>query len=160
MSSCNVRTVDIYVFFPTSLCGVLTFCSTSAVRLLLLPPSVSINLSLSTCLLQHFSINFRLSGRLGRRLWSAWTPCFAWQARHLVTLCSFWSPWTLSLVTLDAAACFARQARRLVTLCSLHLVTLCIVSGRLRRRLWSDWTLRLLCVAGAALGDSALGDSL
>ena len=69
----------------------------------------------------------------------------------LYQLQALWSPWTPSLVGLDALlcvagaalgdslflvaldaisghlgrrACFARQARRLVTLCSLHLVTL------------------------------------
>ena len=60
-------------FFLTSLCGVLTFCSTSAAVGLRPPPAVppsclyqlvSINLSLSTCLYQLVSINWSLSTRL------------------------------------------------------------------------------------------------
>ena len=76
---------------------------------------VCINLSLSTCLYQLVSINLSLSiclchlvsGRLGRR-WRC--GCFAWQARHLVTFCNLWSPWTPSLVALDAAV--ALRGRR------------------------------------------------
>ena len=100
--------------------------------------------------------------------------CFAWQARHLVTLCSLWSPWPPSLVTVDAAA--ALRGRRgtwwLSVLCGLWspwtpslvaldavdaAAALCgmrgawwlsVVSGRLGRRLWSRTPLtpRLLCV--------------
>ena len=92
---------------------VLTFCSTSAGRRP--PPAVPllcINLSLSTCLYHclslslsiPISINLSLSRRWHRGFGRRWRRgCFAWQARHLVTLCS---PWTaLDAVDTAAALC-------------------------------------------------------
>ena len=62
------RSLCTELFFLTSLCGVLTFCSTSAAVRLRPPPAVPpsclyhcINLSLSTCLCQLVSINLSLS---------------------------------------------------------------------------------------------------
>jgi hypothetical protein len=135
--------------FPTSLCGVLIFCWESAA--LLHPPasrrllSLSINLSLSTCLYQLVSVTIScltISVSITLpfcQLVSITFLCINTSLYQLVRLTSA----AFGDCPLDARrrGCFAWQARHLVTLCSL----------------WSPWTPltpRRLCVAGTALGDS------
>ena len=133
-------------FFPTSLCGVLTFCSPSArpppSRLspaasrcfnLSLPtclyPLVSINLSLSTCLHQLVFVNLSRS------------PCLC----QLVSINLSRSPCLCQLVSITLAP----------PTCLYHLVYIkfsVFVAGLA----WQVWHLETLslCVAGGALGAS------
>ena len=93
--------------------------------------------------------------------------CFAWQARHLVTLCSLWSPWPPSLVAVDAALlCAAGATWWLSVLCGLVPWTPLTPSFAWHARaltlcsLWSPWNSRsrwrpgCFALAGAALGES------
>ena len=141
-------------FFLTSLCGVLTFCSTSAaVGLRPLPPShrpvcinlyqlVSVNLSLSTCLYQLVSINWSLSTRLYQLV--SINLSLSTSLYPLVSI----NCWCVAAIGAGDAAGrrggLAWQARRWRTLKVVRCRDL-----RWGRR----WTPRWSGVAGAALGD-------